>query len=289
MRRIARLTGLAASLAAAGLVLSAAAASAAPATSPSTGPVIATTNAAGYQLSGRDFRFVTATDTVPDWNSNFLYPQEYIQLSNGSLNEAGVPTGNQYVRAGIESCVVAGFVFGDTTCTPGSWVSYVESFNNGLATPYFSHFFNLSGVSPGDGVNFSIYYNEPGNELSFTITPPSTSGPEQFYKTNAHGPVFDHAAALDDFTDNTGQPVPLPPGLNPLKINQFLQGAFTTYSGSRGSFAGPWETSKVVATSNGLPYPSGTVRVTPGKLWSDGLPANGTVRAKDALTESLVG
>jgi hypothetical protein len=46
---------------------------------------------------------------------------------------------------------------------------------------------------------------------------------------------------------------------------------------------GPWTTSKVVATSNGLPYPLGTVRVSPNALFSDGMSANGAVRANDAF------
>ena len=61
------------------------------------------------------------------------------------------------------------------SCTPGSWVSYVEAFNNSLNGPYFAHYAELSGVNQGDGVNFSIYYDEQGNELHFVITPPSTS------------------------------------------------------------------------------------------------------------------
>ena len=185
------------------------------------------------------------------------------------------------MRAGIESCVVAQS-FGDT-CATGTWVAFVEAFNNSLNGPYFSHYYNLAGVNQGDGVNFSIYYNQGGNELSFVITPPSTSGTPQFYKTRAYGPIFDHAAALDDFTDSTGTPIPLPFFLHSFRINQFLQGALTTYSGARGSFVGPWTTSKVVATSNGLLPPSGAIRVSPSNLWSDGLVANGAVRANDAF------
>jgi hypothetical protein len=245
------------------------------------GTTIATTNAAGYQLSGRDFRYISSTITVPD--TSFLtgiYPQEYVQLSNGSLTQ---PTGggDSYTRAGIESCVVARS-FG-ATCSTGTWVAFVEAFNNSLNGPYFSHFYNLAGVNQGDGVNFSIYYDEAGNELHFVITPPSTSGTPQFYKTQAYGAIFDHAAALDDFTDSTGTPIPLPFFIHAFRINQFLQGAVTTEHGLRGSFVGPWTTSKVVATSNGLPYPSGTVRVSPNALWSDGLVANGAVRANDAF------
>jgi hypothetical protein len=243
----------------------------------SIGTTLASTSKAGYEASGRDFRYISSTITVPD--TSFLtgiYPQEYIQLSNGSLGG-----GDQYVQAGIEACVVAR-TFG-ATCTTGTWVSYVEAFNNSLNGPYFSHYSQLSGVAQGDGVNFSIFYNQTGNELHFVITPPSTSGPQQSYKTQAYGPIFDHAAALDDFTNSTGKPIPLPFFLHPFRINQFLQGALTTYSGARGSFVGPWTTSMVEATSNGLPYPSGTVRVSPSMLWSDGLAANGAVRPSDAF------
>ena len=245
------------------------------------GTTIATTSTAGYQLSGRDFRYISSTLTVPD--TSFLtgiYPQEYIQLSNGSLTQ---PTGggDQYTRAGIESCRVARS-FG-ATCSLGTWVAFVEAFNNSLSGPYFSHFYNLAGVNQGDGVNFSIYYYQGGNELHFVITPPSTSGTPQFYKARAFGPIYDHAAALDDFTDSTGTPIPLPFFLHSFRINQFLQGALTTYSGARGSFTGPWTTSKVIATSNGLLPPSGTTRVSPSALWTDGLAANGAVRANDAF------
>ena len=162
-------------------------------------------------------------------------------------------------------------------------MAFVEAFNNSLNGPYFSHYYNLAGVNQGDGVNFSIYYDEAGNELHFVITPPSTSGTPQYYKTRAYGAIFDHAAALDDFTDSTGTPIPLPFFLHAFRINQFLQGAITTEHGQRGSFVGPWTTSKVEATSNGLTPPLGTVRVSPSKLWSDGLVANNAVRAKDAF------
>jgi hypothetical protein len=241
-------------------------------------PLIGTTSQAGYEASGRYFRYITATLTVPDTSFlTGLYPQEYIQLSNGSL--AG---GDQYVRAGIESCIVA-HSFGYYGCTIGSWVSFVEAFNNSLGGPYFAHYANLSGVNQGDGVNFSIYFDQEGNELHFVITPPSTSGPVENYKTRAYGPIFDHAAALDDFTNSTGVPIALPPFVQAFRINQFLQGALTTYSGSRGSFIGQWTTSQVIATSNGLLPPSGTTRVSPTALWSDGLPANNQVRLWDAF------
>lgn len=71
------------------------------------GTSIASTTSAGYQASGRDFRYISSTITVPDTDFlTGLYPQEYIQLSNGSLTQFS-GGGDQYVRAGIESCRVA--------------------------------------------------------------------------------------------------------------------------------------------------------------------------------------
>ena len=169
---------------AAGAASAAAATKAQPAT---IGTSIASTTSAGYQASGRDFRYISSTITVPDTDLlTGIYPQEYIQLSNGSLTQVS-GGGDQYTRAGIESCVVARS-FGDV-CITGTWVAYVEAFNNSLSGPYFSHFFNLAGVNQGDGVNFSIYY------------------------------------------DSTGTPIALPPFIHSFRINQFLQGALTTYSG----------------------------------------------------------
>ena len=245
------------------------------------GPAIGSTSSAGYEASGRNFRYITSTITVPDTSFlTGLFPQEYIQLSNGSLTQpAG--GGDTYTRAGIEACVVARS-FGDV-CTTGTWVAFVEAFNNSLNGPFFSHYVPLAGVTQGDGVNFSIYFDQAGNELHYVITPPSTSGLPQFYKTQAFGPLYDHAAALDDFTNSTGTPIALPPFVQPFRINQFLQGAITTENGDRGSFAGPWTSSPVVATSNGLVYPLGTTRVSPTALWSDGLSANGAVRSNDAF------
>jgi hypothetical protein len=267
--------------------LAAGSASAATHSAPIAGATITTTNAAGYEASGRDFRFITSTLRVPDWPSSSglftLYPQSYIQLAEGSLNSLGGPSGDEYVRAGIEPCDLLAVFAGGSSCHSGDWVAFASVYNNSLNAPVWQHYTDLAGVNQGDGVNFSIYFDQPGNELHFAITPPVTSGPETFYKTQAFGPLFDHADAVDDWFSTTGQPVPVPPGFNKFRVNQFLQGALTTYSGARGSFVGPWTTSQVIATSNGLPVPSGTTRVSPNALYGDTLPANGAVRASDAF------
>lgn len=247
-------------------------------------PVISTHSYGGYEASGRDFRYISALIRVPDMSENGLYPQTYIQLSNGSL-----ATGDTETQVGIETCTVAEAVGAPFVCPVGvEWVGYIEAFNNSINFPFFTHFVPLD-VQQGDGVNFSIYFDQAGNELHFVLTPPTaescSTGPnnECFFKTNAHGPVYDHAAGLADYTNSTGTPVPLPIFGTRFRLTQFLQGALTTYSGVRGSWTGPWTTSEIDATSNGLPFPQGTVRLSPGSLWSDGMVANGAVRNSDAF------
>jgi hypothetical protein len=293
-RRIAR--ALAATVAAGATIttlgFTAAGAASAAAAQPgqSLGPTVATTKFAGYQASGRDFRYVESIIRVPDSTSvttpsGDLYPQLYDQLSNGSVH-----TGDTYVQAGIEPCVLAeSLSTSGFECPVGvDWVGYIESFNNDILTPYFVHFVALN-VDPGDGVKFSIYFNQTGNALHYVITPPTeqtcSTGPnnECYYTSQAFGPIYDNAGGFVDYSNSDGVPTPLPIGTDHFRLTQFLAGALTTYSGSRGSWVGPWTTSMVEATSNGLPYPQGTVRISPSQLWSDGLVANNAIRPWDAF------
>jgi hypothetical protein len=257
-----------------------------------TRPVIASFSYAGYEASGRDFRYVHALITVPDQtsqpgpNGETVYPQEYVQLSNGSL-----ASGDEETRVGVEPCVVAQALDPGLDCTNRDWVGFIEAFNNSITGPYYTHFVPLD-VQQGDGVEVSAYYTAglaSADELHFVITPPTpescSTGPnnECYFKTQAYGPIFDHAAGLMDYSTINGTPTPTPIQEEHFRISQFLEGALTTYNGTRGSWTGPWITSLVEATSNGLPFPQGHVRVSPSFLWSDGLAANGTVRGNDAF------
>ena len=288
---------LIATTAAALLFAGASAASASTVNTPSTtGATIATKTQAGYQTSGRDFRYIESTLTVPDdslspFDGDF-YPVEYLQLSNGTqLSTAPIlGSGDQYIRAGIVPCAVANHIHGSTVCPNGDWSAFVTTFANTLPPPSSPvQFFNLAGVVAGDGVQFSIYYDQAGGDLHFVINPPNASGSEPSFTflQTAPGAVFDHAAALDDWTNSAGgTPVALPI-VAPFQIGSFLGGALTTYNGTKGSFKGAWTTSEVEATSNGLVYPSGTVRAYPTALYGDGIKANGAVRASDAFDEYL--
>ena len=100
--------------------------------------------------------------------------------------------------------------------------------------------------------------------------------------------TYDSVSGAFIFT-STGTPLPIPPWVSPFTINHFLGVAFTTESGARGSLVGPWTTHEIEATSNGLLFPSGTVRVQPSGLSSDGIKVTGTARADDTFTVNAVG
>jgi hypothetical protein len=238
-------------------------------------PVIATDSFGGYEASGRDFRYIHALIVVPNAPQDEEYPQLYVQLSNGSLG-----SGDSYSRAGIETCLVAENLDPGFTCS-GDWVGFIETSTNG-STPTFTHFVPLDDVTQGDGVGFGIYYNQAaGNAVSYMLTTPG--GQQYNLQTPASGPIFDHAAALADYTNSVGTPIPLPSGTAQYLLTRFWQGALTTYSGVKGSWTGPWTTSAVEATSNGDPFPQGTVELSPGPLWSDGVATNGAVRGNDVF------
>jgi hypothetical protein len=241
-------------------------------------PVIATDSFGGFEASGRDFRYIHALIVTPNAPQNAEYPQLYVQLSNGSLG-----SGDIHTRAGIETCLVAENLDPGFACGGGvNWVGFIETFINSGSSPSFSHFVPLDDVSQGDAVGFGIYYDPAaGNAVNYTLTAPG--GQQYDVQAPVSGPTFDHAAALGDYTNSTGTPIPLPPGTQQYRLTQFWQGALTTYGGVKGSWTGPWTLSAVEATSNGQPFPQGTVELSPGPLWSDGVAVNGAVRDNDVF------
>jgi hypothetical protein len=238
-------------------------------------PVIATSSYAGYEASARNFRYIHAVISVPDQPQTSEYPQAYIQLSNGSL-----ASGDTYARTGIETCLVAENLDPGFVCPTGvQWVAFIETFINST-NPVFSHFVPLD-ANQGDGIGFSIYYPQQGTAVYFTVYAPS--GAVLQFQASVSGPIFDHAAGLADYTNSSGTPIPLPVGTQQFRLTQFQQGALTTDVGDKGSWIGPWVTSQIEATSNGLPFPQGTVEASPSYLWTDGAVANGAARPDDAF------
>jgi hypothetical protein len=235
---------------------------------------------AGYVGSGRDFRYTQAIITIP---SSFA-----IDLSDTDAPTmyVGLSSSDAAAAAGVMSCNVAEHVFGTNPCgvsgTSG-WVAVgLFAWNSGMSLT--DQVVPLTGISPGTGVFFSIYYNQQGNSLRYTITtnPTSSSPTVHAFAFDAHGAVFNHVAALADYSGCTTAVPPSPsdcgefavPGHAPLqdiRITQFFQGAWTTANGQRGTFSGPWNLNPAIVTSQGQPPPGNQVQVEPAYLWNDGM------------------
>jgi hypothetical protein len=254
MRSRLTLTLGAASAAVAALSLAAGgAAGAAPVPSGTSGTApVYTTSQAGYVASGRDFRYAQAVITVPTTPCTVASPQRYIALAGAG----------SYARAGIRCRPVP--VSGPASIPLAGYEGFFTIWRQGFAV--FTRTISLHTVSPGDGVAFSIYLNQAGNSDQFTASGP---GLITAMARDAHGPTYTEAQALADWTLST----PSQPG-QPLLVNrrvtQFLQGRFTTLSGDRGTFSGPWLLTPWEITSNGFAPPSGTLISAPSYLWTDG-------------------
>ncbi|HEY6279758.1 MAG TPA: hypothetical protein VIX86_25905 [Streptosporangiaceae bacterium] len=284
---------------------------------------------AGYAGSNRTFRYAQSIIRIPQTNvipltgtvggnangNAYQAPTLYVGLSSSdSMASAGLMTCANFVAVffGADTNPPVGnpcrAVSGAGTALnpfiyPNIWVGVGwTAANNGASV--LSSVVNLTGVSPGDGVKFQIYYPE-GGAAHFTITPPVGSATSfQLPSSGTFNAVFDHAEAVVAYsasrtclTDTNGTPnidcnspaggghtadfsgfPMLAPGAAPstvdLRITQFQAGGWTTNAGVRGTFSGAggkWTLTPGVLTSNGVAPPGGTVQVEPAYLWNDGL------------------
>jgi hypothetical protein len=242
---------------------------------------------AGYQASGRDFRYAQALIRVPEYPGTILAgpsrggvrrtpilvagPQFYV-----ALDGSGTAT-YQFARAGITACGLppappAAPHGIRSTCGTSGWEAYAQV--NLVAPPGapprtvgFAAF-PIAAAEEGDGVFVSVYLEPTGHSVRTVITLPDGSTYDNTFP--APGAVYPRAQALADWTLAPGKPQPVPPTAK-LRDTQFLQGRFTTANGQRGTFAGPWSLTALEGTTGGqLPSAGGTLVVQPGYLWTDG-------------------
>jgi hypothetical protein len=236
---------------------------------------------AGYQATGRTFRFAQALITVPnhvgvvdpDSATTEPDPQMYVALDNSSTATY------EFARVGIAPCPTGTSVkivpnqSGTTSCgtNPSGWVAFT-AVQQPTGTPTIS-VNNLSTAVMGDGILVNAYLEPTGNAVHFTTTLPN--GTVINNVVTVSGPVYAKATAVADWTTaviNGGADDPAMPDVPAAKIRdtQFFQGRFTTTSGARGTFSGPWTTTALEATSNGSLPPAGTLIAQPSYLWNDG-------------------
>jgi hypothetical protein len=168
---------------------------------------------AGYVASGRDFRFAQAVITVPAAACTGTSPAEYVALRSAG-NSAG---------AGL-------------ACLSGTWWAFAARSVSRLYGPQ-TDWASLPGVTPGDGVFVSVYFDHARNVLRFVIRPPSVAA--SFFSISAPSRTYPQAEALADWS----LPAPASPApvISDTRVTEFQRGRFTTASGAHGTFKGPWK------------------------------------------------
>ncbi|HEV3293581.1 MAG TPA: hypothetical protein VG123_31770 [Streptosporangiaceae bacterium] len=235
---------------------------------------------AGYVGSHRNFRYAQAIIRLPQ--TNVINPGTSLAASDAAPTlYVGLTSDDAMAAAGFMTCANFRTQFGVPGSGPCSgiiapliWVAVGwTALNNGASVS--AEAIGLSGVSPGDGVEFQVFY-PAGGAAHFTITKPVAGATSfQLPSSGTFNAVFDHAVALVDYSGSVPDLAPGPaPGPVDLRITQFQKGGWTTVSGTKGTFSGAggkWTLTPAVLTSNGVAPPGGTIQVEPGTLWNDGL------------------
>jgi len=222
----------------------------------STGPTQYSKDISGYQATGRWFRYVSTTFTLPT-NSQCqrmakISPAGFgaaVTLGPAEESNLGVPP-----SAGPASTLGVSMVPSATGC--------------GLISPSFAS--NLPGYSSAqqfpagaitlptaDTVRIDLYYRQADQMTIATIYNLTTG--RQAQATLQDPAVYMAASATGGFGTVTA-----PPGS--FRVWGFTNSAATTYTGTRGTMTGSWSTSPIVLTATGTP---GRALVSPF-LWGGG-------------------
>jgi len=190
---------------------------AAAAAAPSVGTPAYTTTQTGYNVTGRWFRYVGATVTIPAAGPEY-------QANGGVMTVALGNTAKDYVRAEIQ-------------VKPGGGYGSVQYGNGQQTTPF--------ALSPkvGDKVAVSIYYDRHGHELF--VASDLTQGVFRAAGMTVGTVAFNQVSLWDDLAVTTEPPI------TDVQTWQLAGIRLTTVKGLRGSLTGPWETTPLVATSTG--------------------------------------
>ena len=239
---------------------------------------------AGYQASGRDFRYAQAVITVPDHPGVVTAtapaeadPQLYVGLADspdgtgqppgspretpGSLRETPGTVAGEFARVGLRPCT------GGAPCGSSGWEAFAEV-RNGSTPPTGPPFLAaIAAADEGDGVFVSVYLDPSGRSVHTVITLPDGSTFNNTFPDR--GAVYPRAQAVADWTTATTKPQPVAPSPDKVRDAQFLEGRFTTLNGQQGTFAGPWALNAFEGTANGALPPTGTLIAAPSYLWND--------------------
>jgi hypothetical protein len=232
---------LAAAVAAGALAIVGAAGTASAASASATAPTLSrpvyTTGGAGYTSSGRRFRQVSATVTIP--------PRK-VPVSDGANLLISLQA--HYTPPGAPTVAVI-------LVRPGGGAGTVEWGSNGQTVTPFA-------ISPrvGDQLAVSIYYDRRGHDY-FTVTD-LTRHITKKTRATVGTVVYSMASLGDDLT------LDVPPPATDIRQWKVTRARLTTYRGRHGTITGPWRTSKVILTSTGTA--TGRVIASPSGLSNGG-------------------
>ncbi len=190
---------------------------------------------AGYTASGRWFRFVSTTLTVPART----LPSANSGAAAIMLNQArptGLPTAEMMAEPGG----------GPGSVTAG-------------ADPGGSRTLRMS-PKVGDQLRISIYYDRHGHDYFTAVD--ITQGTTETVRLTVGGVAYTKAW-LQGIAVGTVNP----PQAD-TRLWQFTNSRVTTYTGVHGTILGPWTTNEVIGTTTGTS--AGTVVVSPSGLWNGG-------------------
>jgi hypothetical protein len=220
---------------------------------------------AGYQASGRDFRYIQASIVVPDHNGVVgTDPAAYIDLNDTSDTAYDVAmAGITPVTGGVG---LSGWALYGVVAQP-TGASFAPALFGPIALPV---------ADEGLGIFVSVYLAPTGNAVHVLIKTPTavTTAGQTFNHTFAvDGPVYTHAEAVADWTPSSGtgtQTEPAQPDVaNTDATVEFFDGRLTTWSGSQGTFNGPWTVNPVEATTDGNPAVGTSLVAGPSYLWTN--------------------
>ena len=206
----------------------------APATAaaPSLGPPLYTLSQAGYQCDGRWFRFVSTTVTIP---------QRTVPKAYGG-----------YLTIALEHAPV-NMPMASINMDPGGGPGTVGWYAGGQPG---SGTFALS-PKVGDQLAVSIYYDR-SSHVSFTVTD-LTQGITKTAQSTVGNVVYNTVGLVGAAKGES------PPATD-TRMWKVADTHLTTYTGARGTVTGPWQTSPMIATTNGTA--TGAVMMSPSGLWN---------------------
>jgi len=196
----------------------------------------------GYQASGTDFRYAQAVITIPDGAGSPALPRFYVALK-GRLAEA---------RAGVSWNARAGI-----------WQVYAGLWRQGH--PLAGEVHPVPAVPGSHRVFVSMYYDRPRDTMHAVLRLPGGIVYTPVFA--ARHPRYPQALAVANW-QGVSWGAAADGRLPSVRLTRFARGRFTTLSGQRGTFAGPWKLTRCVVSGSRVARHSWLVS-SPGRLWAD--------------------